>query len=340
MDENFAQIDVLLRGGAITVLLICAAVFAIAQGSDRKALSLGALCFGLSAYLLISTPNLAFFAGWWMQLMIMLASAVPVLAYWAGFELFVDRPVFRWWHFVLAGLVIFGAWFAAYIPYAIQIRAVLVLSLSVHLAFMAVVSAAGDLLEERRRFRRWFLIVMALVGGAISVIEFLKLDEEMPASIYPLHALLFLTLAVIFLLWAVRVAPNFWIIESRVSSPGSDLTPAEAAVLARVQGAMQRKIWQQEGLSIGALAAHINAPEHRVRRAINQGLGHRNFTQFINEHRIAAAKVFLSDPQHSDRVILSIAYDVGYASLGPFNRAFREITGQSPTEFRRTAVIT
>jgi len=35
--------------------------------------------------------------------------------------------------------------------------------------------------------------------------------------------------------------------------------------------------------------------------------------------------------------VLTIAMDLGYGSLAPFNRAFRETTGQSPTDFRRAA---
>ena len=95
--------------------------------------------------------------------------------------------------------------------------------------------------------------------------------------------------------------------------------------------------WREEGLTIGALAAQLHVPEHRLRRAINGGLGHRNFSSFINSHRIAAAKAQLADPEASCTTVLEIAYDVGFASLGPFNRAFRAETGQSPTEFRAYA---
>ncbi|MEY8828307.1 helix-turn-helix domain-containing protein [Sedimentitalea sp. XS_ASV28] len=73
-----------------------------------------------------------------------------------------------------------------------------------------------------------------------------------------------------------------------------------------------------------------------VRRAINKGLGYRNFAQFINERRIEAARQILSDPARADIPILSIAYDVGFASVGTFNRAFRDQTGQSPSEYRQS----
>ena len=67
-------------------------------------------------------------------------------------------------------------------------------------------------------------------------------------------------------------------------------------------------------------------------------MGHRNFSSFINGYRIARAKELLSDPNLAERTVLSIAYDVGFASLGPFNRSFREATGKTPTEYRQEAL--
>lgn len=31
--------------------------------------------------------------------------------------------------------------------------------------------------------------------------------------------------------------------------------------------------------------------------------------------------------------------DLGYGSLAPFNRAFRDATGTSPSEYRRAAIL-
>ena len=36
--------------------------------------------------------------------------------------------------------------------------------------------------------------------------------------------------------------------------------------------------------------------------------------------------------------VLSIALDVGFGSIGPFNRAFKAETGLTPTEFRQKAL--
>jgi AraC-like DNA-binding protein len=96
------------------------------------------------------------------------------------------------------------------------------------------------------------------------------------------------------------------------------------------------EVWRREGLTVGALAAEVGVPEHRLRVLINGRLGHRNFAAFINARRIEAARRQLADPAFADTPVSKIAYDLGFASLGPFNRAFKEATGQTPTEWRRT----
>jgi AraC-like DNA-binding protein len=75
-------------------------------------------------------------------------------------------------------------------------------------------------------------------------------------------------------------------------------------------------------------------PEYRLRRAINRGLGARNFNAYLNSFRIAEAKAALADPAQRDVPVLTIALDAGFGSLAPFNRAFRAETGCTPTEYR------
>ena len=64
-------------------------------------------------------------------------------------------------------------------------------------------------------------------------------------------------------------------------------------------------------------------------------LGFRNFTAFLNSYRVTEAKQQLGDPEQSRTPVLTIALNLGYASLGPFNRAFKAQTGMTPTEYRR-----
>lgn len=55
------------------------------------------------------------------------------------------------------------------------------------------------------------------------------------------------------------------------------------------------------------------------------------FTDYVARVRLEAAKAELLNP---DRRISEVAYDVGFQSLTQFNRTFKRVFGQSPTEFR------
>jgi AraC-like DNA-binding protein len=111
------------------------------------------------------------------------------------------------------------------------------------------------------------------------------------------------------------------------------------ADLGRIRTLMEtQELWREEGLTITRLAVRANLPEAQFRRLINDQLGYRNFPSFVNTHRIAAAKARLADPDEARTSISAIAYDIGFASLGPFNRAFREETGVAPSEWRRSAL--
>jgi AraC-like DNA-binding protein len=95
------------------------------------------------------------------------------------------------------------------------------------------------------------------------------------------------------------------------------------------------RIYRHDNITIGTLATKLAIPEYRLRRLINQRLGYRNFNVFLNNHRIEEAKAALADPTQAEVPVITIAMDAGFQSLGPFNRAFKAITGVTPTEYRR-----
>ena len=99
----------------------------------------------------------------------------------------------------------------------------------------------------------------------------------------------------------------------------------------------EEKVYRQEGFGVAALVAALNVPEYRLRRLINQRLGHRNFSSFVNGYRLAEATAALADPAQADVPILTIALDTGFQSIGPFNRAFKAQTGMTPTAYRKQA---
>jgi AraC-like DNA-binding protein len=71
---------------------------------------------------------------------------------------------------------------------------------------------------------------------------------------------------------------------------------------------------------------------------INGHLGYRNFSAFLNSYRIPEAQQILSDPEQVRKPVLTLALELGYGSLGPFNRAFKVATGLTPTEYRQQSL--
>lgn len=93
--------------------------------------------------------------------------------------------------------------------------------------------------------------------------------------------------------------------------------------------------YRDETLTIGLLASRLKVPEYRLRAHINSTQGFRNFNQFLAHYRIGLACGILADPKRSQEKIITIALEVGYASLAPFNKAFKDKTGLTPTDYRR-----
>jgi AraC-like DNA-binding protein len=116
---------------------------------------------------------------------------------------------------------------------------------------------------------------------------------------------------------------------------------AAVTVLEREAGpALDEARREMESIGVRVLADEVGLPEHRLRRLINGSLGFRNFSDFLNARRIEAAMVALSSPDDTRASISALAFDLGYASLGPFNRAFKEATGLTPSAWRIQTLAT
>jgi AraC-like DNA-binding protein len=207
---------------------------------------------------------------------------------------------------------------------------------------LALWSSRDDLVECRCKARPGFAAAIAGLGMVLTGLEVFGPTITPSGLISLLQPAGTFAVAAAFAVWILRPDLSRWPGENEDTRPTPSIADPQTADLdpaltSRVTAAMEDGIWREEGLTIGALAARLSVPEHRLRRVINGGLGHRNFSSFINTARIEAAKQRLRDPSECGTTVLEIAYDVGFASLGPFNRAFRTETGQSPTEYRKDA---
>jgi len=240
------------------------------------------------------------YAGYWLTRP-GLESSAPTLA----LSLVVLSYLFRVGFMLLALAVILGAW-------------------------------RQDLVEARRRLRRVFV---AVGGGYISVVicvEMILGFEPAPLWLEVGHSLVLVILFTAIAGWLMVLNPEGLFSTQRPAVDTATLSVTERSWMNALQQQMEgESAYHDSTLTIRSLAELLSIPEHQLRRLINRHLAYRNFNDYLNHYRIGEAARRLADPTQERLPILSIALEVGYASLTPFNRAFKARYQQTPSEFRR-----
>lgn len=101
----------------------------------------------------------------------------------------------------------------------------------------------------------------------------------------------------------------------------------------------REQIFLQTDLKVSGLAKALGVHEYLVSHTISNVLGEKNFNQFINRYRVDYAKQRLAAPLYDRESILAVALDSGFASVGPFNRAFKSMVGMTPSQYRKQLTV-
>jgi len=346
-------IEAAIRGGAVTVLLLVATL--LLRDRRRVPTGLYSALFALSAaaYVIASAPGFsALDLGW--RLPIGLAAMGTPAVFWVAAVAYFDddfKPSL-YWPLAWLGLVIVALWqVLGRQPVAYFLYHGLALMFIVFAAWQAFIGRDADLVERRRRFRVVLVISTAFYTAVIIVSQWLQPGSGAAAPFSFINAVGLLGLTFAFAAARLSIVPEEQFTASGIPARSESLprevrqddsavvvtaNEQDTALLKALHDLMRNeKIYREEGLSIAALSARLSLPEYRLRRLINQKLGHRNFSAFVNSYRLSEAMAALTDPSQSSVPILTIALDTGFGSIGPFNRAFKTHTGMTPTEYRR-----
>ena len=346
--------DITFRFATITILLMTAALTL----RDARHLLQGRLAIALSiclAAMLANTlpeeldPPFA-----WQAIAWLLHTPNIGLLWLFGLSLLVDDFRLQRIHWAILGTQVlvlcalqYGLMSANEIAifWFVIINRVIGLGVLAHLFWTAIKGYRDDLVEGRRRTRLWFMLAASLaaliivggetlqyfISGAAPDPEWFKIARVLiifPITLFTVH-------------WFLRAQPEQFLFEpvAIAQAPEPSIDPKDQATHSRLLQVMdEEKLYHEHGLGIGDLAARLSVPEHQLRALINKGLGYRNFAAFLNKYRLAEAKAALADPERARTPILTIAMDVGYASLATFNRAFKTEEGVTPSAFRANAL--
>lgn len=206
-----------------------------------------------------------------------------------------------------------------------------------HIVWTAIIEMDDDLVELRRQVRIWVASGIT-VASLISVASEFITDNSIAIVLRSVIAII-VGLLVLHWLTLTQLERLTFGSPRQPKRPKQSIDPKDQELRSRLDQAMEVDLkFLEPGLTIRVFSAHLKCPEHRLRSVINKGLGYRNFATYLSYYRINFAKSMLADPKQARTQILSIALDSGFASLPTFNRVFRELEDQTPSEFRKKAL--
>jgi len=344
-------VEALLKFGAVGIF-IALSILILRDGRRIRALRFALpLMFTLTCMVLTTGTDPLRISGQAAMPLRLLDTLTPIFLWWLGLSLFDDE-------FSLGAResLIALCYLAVGIPVKLYylgvealwvsgldiVSSIIAMGMMLHLVYRAIAGRKEDLVEKRRRVRIWFAlsISLALIASILAERSFIAMGLDARSTIW-ISYLSILPLAIWSIVWLTHLVPGALAFEShsdreeRLQVVAPKLKPREVLSHDQLTNLMeQERAFVEHGLTIGKLAKKLALPEHQLRRLINRSMGYQNFASFLNHYRIKDVEAALKDPANQRVPILTLAMNSGFASLAPFNRAFKSILGVTPTEYR------
>ena len=92
--------------------------------------------------------------------------------------------------------------------------------------------------------------------------------------------------------------------------------------------------WLEPELTLTELAHRLRTHPALLSKVINAGCG-QNFNDFVNTYRVQEAQRKLADARFAHYSLVGVALESGFNSKSTFNRVFKKLLGQAPSEVMR-----
>ncbi|UTF59073.1 helix-turn-helix domain-containing protein [Gilvimarinus sp. DA14] len=102
-------------------------------------------------------------------------------------------------------------------------------------------------------------------------------------------------------------------------------------------GINEQKLYLKPNINVEQFSEMVGLPYRDVSFAINRAFD-RNFFEFINTYRVEEAKRYLGDKNCLHMSVMEILLESGFNSKSSFQRFFKRLTGESPTEYRNRVI--
>lgn len=238
------------------------------------------------------------------------------------------------------------------LPHALSELTVLLSSCIIVLSFWEGCRGFTTANKVEKMQRGLFLATFAIAVSISKISQGLLVDDKpLLQVVMSCIVLLVLTNTQLLLLWRAKskvdLQQNEVEIVNDSKSEGMEgqqkllesLSPDELALANKVQSLIiDKQMFLQANLKVADLARELAVPEYRISTALRNKSKGQNFNQYINALRVDYAKVLLADPSAQQWSVLVIGLESGFASVGPFTRAFKSITGCTPNQYRQQRI--
>jgi AraC-like DNA-binding protein len=183
------------------------------------------------------------------------------------------------------------------------------------------------------RERYWLVLMLVVANIGVVCINSLRstggLDGSEADALLVALGLAFIYLATTTLFRVYPSPLQLNAAPTRFKTPA--MTDEERQIAERIKTLMEvDKLYHEPAFSRADLARELETSENTLSRVINVAFG-KSFPRLLSEFRVEDAKRMLADKSIPIQVV---AFEVGFNSLASFNRAFREVTGMTPSAFR------
>jgi AraC-like DNA-binding protein len=208
-------------------------------------------------------------------------------------------------------------------------------SVLIYTTIIALKGYREDLIQKRRVFRAISIFVNALIGIILIFSFFISDPLKLPSELIIIALVCQTTLIV--QLFDIKININLNQSKTQLKPIINENNKQLEIIVEKIEEEMRSgQACFEEGFTISKLSKLINIKEYLVRKAINELLQYSNFNQFLNKYKIDKAKLLIKD---SDKSMKEISYQLGYPNPSSFNRAFKNIEGKTPSEYRKNGNI-
>lgn len=233
------------------------------------------------------------------------------------------------------------------VPYVISELTVLLSSTVIMLSFWEGCRGFNTASKKGKSQRVLFLATFGLAVATSKLSQGMFADSPESKELITAFIILFvLANTQILLLWRFKKKKS----SEKINDKSNDLAYSQAkhnisettqsseielALAEKVETLLiEQSLYLKANLKVADIARELEVSEYRVSRILKNNLNARNFNQYVNQLRVTHAKNLLSDPDKKKWPVLVVGLESGFASVGPFTRTFKLLTGYTPNQYR------